>query len=166
MQAPACFGHQTLSPMQTDATMLANNPQHCWMLHVVSVCTPCCMLLRKVWNRSNFWANNSQHFFVPWSPKRNNVGSLCIALPTLRTIHGLFEVYKVLWVVSCPRCTAGPNIVGSYRILLHTTANQDAAIPNTVGNIVGPTSHVSLNVKFTGHIEKAYSGTIKQLKSP
>ena len=34
-----------LSPMQTDATLLANNSQHCWMLHVASVCTPCCMLL-------------------------------------------------------------------------------------------------------------------------
>ena len=31
--------------MQTDATLLTNNSQHCWMLHVVSVCTPCCMLL-------------------------------------------------------------------------------------------------------------------------
>ena len=28
--------------MQTDATILANNSQHCWMLHVASVCTPCC----------------------------------------------------------------------------------------------------------------------------
>ena len=41
--------------------LLANNSQHCWKLHVVSVCTPCCMLLcvvgrllSKVWNRSNF----------------------------------------------------------------------------------------------------------------
>ena len=34
-----------LSPVQTDATVLANNSQHCWMLHVASVCTPCCMLL-------------------------------------------------------------------------------------------------------------------------
>ena len=34
--------------MQTDATLLANNSQHCWMLHVASVCTPCCMLLRVV----------------------------------------------------------------------------------------------------------------------
>ena len=34
-----------LSPVQTDATLLANNSQHCWMLHVASVCTPCCMLL-------------------------------------------------------------------------------------------------------------------------
>ena len=35
------------------------------MLHVASVGTPCCMLLRvfrKVWNRSNFWPNNFQHF--------------------------------------------------------------------------------------------------------
>ena len=34
--------------MQTDASWLANNSQHCWMLHVASVCTPCCMLLRVV----------------------------------------------------------------------------------------------------------------------
>ena len=34
-----------LSPVQTDVTLLANNSQHCWMLNVASVCTPCCMLL-------------------------------------------------------------------------------------------------------------------------
>ena len=34
-----------LSPVQTDATLLGNNSQHCWMLHVPSFCTPCCMLL-------------------------------------------------------------------------------------------------------------------------
>ena len=33
------------SPVQTDETLLANNSQHCWMLHVASVCTPCFMLL-------------------------------------------------------------------------------------------------------------------------
>ena len=31
--------------VQTDATLLTSNSQHCWMLHVASVCTPCCMLL-------------------------------------------------------------------------------------------------------------------------
>ena len=36
------------SPVQTDATLLANNSQQCWMLHVASVCTPCGMLLRVV----------------------------------------------------------------------------------------------------------------------
>ena len=34
-----------LSCVQTDATFLADNSQHCWMLHVGSVCTPCCILL-------------------------------------------------------------------------------------------------------------------------
>ena len=32
--------------MQTDATLLTNNSQHCLMLHVASVGSPCCMLLR------------------------------------------------------------------------------------------------------------------------
>ena len=31
--------------VQTDARLLANNSQHCWMLHVLSFCSPCCMLL-------------------------------------------------------------------------------------------------------------------------
>ena len=31
--------------MQTDATLLANNSEHCCMLHVASVCTLCYMLL-------------------------------------------------------------------------------------------------------------------------
>ena len=108
--------------------------QHCWLLHVASVCTPCCLLLRivqpawqtlgssghkkkraregdtpspvlsfahyfqapatqatycwellrAVWNRSIFWANNSQHFFrsVIAEAFRNNVRSVCTALPT------------------------------------------------------------------------------------
>ena len=34
-----------LSRVQTDAILLANNSQHCWMLHVASVCTPRCLLL-------------------------------------------------------------------------------------------------------------------------
>jgi len=39
------FNTAMLSCVQTDATLLTNNSQHCWMLHVASVCTPCCMLL-------------------------------------------------------------------------------------------------------------------------
>ena len=34
-----------LGCVQTDATLLTKNSQHCWMLHVASVSTPCCMLL-------------------------------------------------------------------------------------------------------------------------
>ena len=35
----------SLGYLQTDTKLLPNNSQHCWMLHVASVCTPCCMLL-------------------------------------------------------------------------------------------------------------------------
>ena len=38
----------TFSAVQKDATLLANNSRHCWMIHVASVCTSCCMLLRVV----------------------------------------------------------------------------------------------------------------------
>ena len=34
-----------LNPMPSDATLLAINSQNFCMLHVASVCTPCCMLL-------------------------------------------------------------------------------------------------------------------------
>jgi len=34
--------------VQTGAALFANNCQYCWMLHVASVCTPCCTLLRVV----------------------------------------------------------------------------------------------------------------------
>lgn len=34
-------------------------------------------------------------------------------------------VYKVLWVVSFPWCTTGPNIFGSYCILWHAKASTD-----------------------------------------
>ena len=32
---------RTLSPVHTNGTLLANNSQHCWMLHVASVCKRC-----------------------------------------------------------------------------------------------------------------------------
>ena len=41
-------------------------------------------------------------------------------------------VYKDLWVVSFPRSTADPNIVGSCCIRLHTTANTHATTLNIV----------------------------------
>ena len=37
-----------LPSVQTDAALLASNSQRCWMLHVVSICTHCYMLLRVV----------------------------------------------------------------------------------------------------------------------
>ena len=47
--------------------------------------------------------------------------------------RSLRMVYKDLWVASFPRCTAGPTIVGSCCIRLHTTANTHATTPNILG---------------------------------
>ena len=131
--------------VKTDATC---NIQHCWELFandVASVCTPCCMLLDVVAcccarfeTGQTFQPTTPNISFVPWSPKPS---------PTmLDPFAQLFQhcwgharslcmVYKDLWVVSFPRCTAGPNIVGSCCIRLHATANTHATTPN----IVAPT---------------------------
>ena len=78
--------------VQTDATLLANNPQHCWMLHVASVCTPCCLLLHVVACCSAKFETVQN--FEPTTPKISFVGSVCTALTTLleprtRITHGL-----------------------------------------------------------------------------
>ena len=58
------FNTAMLGCVQTDATLLTNNSQHCcvdcmWLLRVLLHVVGCCfVLLRKVWNRSNFSVNN------------------------------------------------------------------------------------------------------------
>ena len=119
------------------------------MLHVASVCSPCYMLLRVVGSRctkfetdQTFELTSPNISFVPWSPKRSattlepafaQIFLIPMLGPPTRITHGLLQVYNVLWVVSFPQCTAGPNIVGSCCIRLHTTANTDASTPNTAG---------------------------------
>ena len=129
--------------MQTDATLLTNNSQHCWMLYVASVCTPCCMLLdvvacccAKLETCQTFQPTTPNIFFVPRSPKR----SATMLDPFAQLFQhcwgharSLRIVYKEVWVVSFPRCTAGPNIVGSCCIRLQTTANTHATTPNILG---------------------------------
>ena len=123
--------------MQTDATLLANNTQHCWMLHAASVCTPFCMLLRKVETSQTFQPTTPNISFVPWSPKRS-----AIMLDPFAQLfqhcwghaRSLRMDFKDLWVVFFPRCTAGPNLVGSCCIRLHTTTDTHSTTPNIVGS--------------------------------
>ena len=109
--------------MQTDETLLANNSQHCWMLYVASVCTPCCMLLdvvacccAKFETRQTFQPTTPIISFVLWSPKRSAT-MLDPFAQFLQHCRGharsLRRDYKDLWVVFYPRCTAGPKLVGS-----------------------------------------------------
>ena len=121
--------------------------QHCWMLHVASVSTPCCMLLdvvacccAKFETSQTFQPTTPNISFVLWSPKR----SATMLDPFVQLFQhccgharSLRMVYKDLWVRSFPRCTVGPNNAESCCIRLHTTANTDATTPN----IVAPLSH-------------------------
>ena len=73
-----------LSPVQTDATLLANNSQHCWMLHVATsvfmvfrclfVCLFCHLEILGL-NNSVIVGNNSEYLanLTNWIKPRRNV---------------------------------------------------------------------------------------------
>ena len=116
-----------LSPVQTDA-------QQCWMLHVVSICTPCYMMLGVVIQSLKLVKILSQKLptFLLFRDRWRVVQQCWIRL------HSSFQhgwgrartsqmVYKTLWVVSFPGCT-----VGSFCIHLHTTTKTDATTPNII----------------------------------
>ena len=107
--------------------------RHCWMLHVPSVYTPCCMLLLVVWSCCAKFETGQK--FEPTTPYisvtaeawRKNLGSLCTALPTFlgpRTCqdgcrkcnftksNGLYHSHDVLQVhrkVVASVCTCCPS---------------------------------------------------------
>ena len=73
-------------------------------------------------------------FFAPWSLKH----SATMLNPFAKLYYWgqacpLHMVYKVLWVVSFPQFSAGPNNVGSCCIRLRTIANTDTTTPNVLG---------------------------------
>ena len=119
-------------PRANDATLL--DVTCCVRLHTLLHVVECCCA--KFETGQTIQPTTPNIFFVPWSPKR--------AATMLGPFAQLFQhcwgharslrmVYKDLWVVSFPRCTAGPNVVGSCCIRLHTTANTHATTPNIVG---------------------------------
>ena len=87
-----------LSPVQTDATLLANNSQHCWMSHVASVCRPCCMLLDVAAHAHYAWFTKTyglypSHDALQVPTLLGVVASVCTPLPTrtqqLATMFGV-----------------------------------------------------------------------------
>ena len=92
------------------------------MLHVGSVCTPCCMLLRVVASCCAMLDPFAQLLQHCWGHPRA-LHMVCL------------EFTKSYRCVSFPRCTAGPNIVWSCCILLHTTAKTDTTISNSIASV-------------------------------
>ena len=95
------------SLVHTDATLLVNSFQHCWMLHAASVCTPCWELLHKVWNLSHLPR------FLLFCDRRN-VAQQCILLHSSSNIVGprtrMTRGLQSLTGFSFPWCTAGPIV--------------------------------------------------------
>ena len=122
--------------------LLTNNSLHCCMSRVFSVCTPCCKLLPVVAQSLKPVKLFSQQLptFLLFRDRRSVAQQCWMRLHSFCNIFwghasSLRMVYKDLRVVSFPRYTAGPNIVGSCCIRLHTTANTYATTPNIVGAI-------------------------------
>ena len=149
--------------MQTDATLLANNSQQFWMLHVMAVCTPCCMLLGVVAQSLKPVKPLNQQLptFLSFRDRRSVTQQCWIRLHSSSNIVGSKHAHYT-WSAKSYRlietflhCTADPNIVRSCCTRLQTTANTDATTPN----IIGPTLFdflISLRLHdYDGHCPKA-----------
>ena len=133
--------HAALSPVQTDATLL--DVTCCVRFHTLLHVVPQ-MFLRVVAQSLKPVKLFSQqlptfllfcdrrsvaHQYIHTSLLPPQRGMDPFALPTLLGhARSLRMEYKDLWVVFFPRCTAGPKLVGSYCIRLHTTANTQATM--------------------------------------
>ena len=99
-----------------------NIAQYCWMLLVLSVCTPCCMLLHVVGScyakfetSRTFEPTTPNICFVLWLPK--HTATMLDPFAQLfqhcsghaRALH---MAYKVLWVVSFPWCIRVWTLLG------------------------------------------------------
>ena len=111
------------------------------LLHVVGCCCA------KFETGQTFQPTTPNISFVPWSAKRS-VTMLDLFAQLFQHCwsrrRSLGMVYKDLWVVSFPRCTAGPSIVESCCIRLHATANTHA---NNVGSCC-VRLHAALKIRY------------------
>ena len=118
-----------------------NIAQYCWMLLVLSVCTPCCMLLGVVTQSLKPVELLSLQLptfvlFCDCQSMSNNVGSVCTALPTLfRPRTCITRGLQSLMGCILSLVLSGLNIVGSCCIRFPTTTNKDATAPNIVGKV-------------------------------
>ena len=116
-----------------------NIAQYCWMLLVLSVCTPCCMLLHvvescyaKFETSQTFEPTTPNICFVLWLPKHTAT--------MLDPFAQLFQHCITRGLQSLMGCIlslvhSGSNIVGSCCIRFPTTTNKDATTPNIVGKV-------------------------------
>ena len=112
----------------------------CVRLHILfHVVGYCCVLLRKVGNRSNFSANNSQPFFLFHDRRRvaQQCGISCwIRLHSSSNINGARHAHyawftKTYELYPTHDALQVPTLLGVSCIRLQTTANTHATTPNS-----------------------------------
>ena len=134
-----------------DATLLANNMQHCRAQHVASVCMEpqqCWHLLHIVWNQSNFWHNKPQHFHCSVTSVQSVVQQCCAHLH--RTV---FASWKCLCMhntrmKSVPECMV-TSLDDSQQCwqLLHSFTCTTEQVPTTPNVVVQ--SHIALTATLS-----------------
>ena len=98
------------------ATLLANKMQHCWAQHVVSVCTPCCVLLRVVatcWMKFDQFQTSSNNFQQVTKNTQHGVQTLttcwaqqcCILLAN--NVASICTAWRGLTITTRTLCIAG-----------------------------------------------------------
>ena len=123
------------------AILMANNFQHCWMLHAGSVYTPSWMLLHVIGSiscRTKFQFGQTfepinPNIFVPWSQKHSTTTLNPFAQffpyrwgPCTCITHGLQSLAScILPMMHC----RFQHWIWSCCIRLHTTANTDTTTP-------------------------------------
>ena len=120
------------------------------LLHFVAYCLE---LLRKVWNRSNFWTSNFKHFFcsVIAEAWRNNVGFVCTALPTSTHAHYTwftksYRLYPSHYALQLPTLLA-----------MHTTANIVGSTMLGVGHAAEDQKQIRTSSWWINHPQEPFS---------
>ena len=148
--------------------------QHCWpttpsivgcyMLRLFAHPVVCCLMLLRVVAQSlkpvKLFSQQLQTFLLFLD--RRSVAQQCwIRLHSSSNIVGATHGF----LRSFPRCTVGPNNVGSCCIRLHTTSKTDGTTPNIVGaTMLGVVASVCMQPK-TVSLEAPWPSLISQCES-
>ena len=129
-----------LGCVQTDATLLTNNSQHCWMLHVASVCTPCCMFLDVAQSLKPVKLFSQQlPTFLLFRDRRSVAQQCWIRLHSFSNIAGATHAHYA-WFTKTYGLHSSHDALQSqhcweFCIRLHTTANTDATMLGVVASV-------------------------------
>ena len=106
--------------------MLASNFQHCWMLHFVSFCTSCCMLLRVVGSCCAKFETGQTFSYVQTDATTPViiVGHRCCTCTLLNTCIALCNWTQHCWPTISQRCWMlhVASVCTSYCMLLRVVA--------------------------------------------